>query len=206
MKRTPTVVAALALASATALFSCKDTSTKTPAGNTASTPAAMAPQGTTPTGRIAYVDIDTLESNYEYFKTKKADFLKRQEAMESELQRSAAQLQQQAVEYQKKGQSGGFTSQADAEAAGRRIQQMEQSLNTRRQTLTESLLKDQEAFNTDLKKRLDEFLEGFAKERGYDYVLSYSKSGSILFANRSLDVTRDVISGMNARLKEGANK
>lgn len=156
--------------------------------------------------RIAYVDIDSLETHYEYFKNKKAEFTRRQESMESELQRSAAQLQSEVANYQKKGQNGGFTSQAEVEAAGRRLQQMEQSLATRREALANTLLKDQDAFNKEIQKRLDEFLEGYVQDKPFDYVLSYSKNGSILYANKALDVTQDVIEGMNARLSDSTRK
>jgi outer membrane protein len=36
---------------------------------------------------------------------------------------------------------------------------------------------------------------------GYDYILSYSKDGSILFADKTLDITQDIIKGMNSELK-----
>ncbi len=156
--------------------------------------------------RVAYVDIDSLENNYTYFKDKKAEFTRRQESVESELQRSAAQLQNEAAAYQKKGQAGGFASQAEAESAGRRLQQMEQSLVTRREALAATLLKDQDAFNKEIQKRLDDFLSDYVKETPFDYVLSYSKSGSILYANKALNITQDVISGMNEQLKEAPKK
>ena len=83
-------------------------------------PALVVDEKNMPAGsRIAYVDIDSLEANYDYFKNKKADFARRQASMESELQRSAQQLQSQAESFQKKVQSGGFTSQAEVDAAGR---------------------------------------------------------------------------------------
>ncbi|MEO0311436.1 MAG: hypothetical protein RIQ89_1093, partial [Bacteroidota bacterium] len=42
------------------------------------------------------------------------------------------------------------------------------------------------------------FLRTFAAQNNFSYVLGYQKSGGILFANDSLDVTQDVISGLNA--------
>jgi outer membrane protein len=168
------------------------------------TPATTGAKPANAQSTVAYVDIDTLEANYIYFKNKKAEFANRQQSIESELQRSQMQLQSQAAEYQKKGSSGGFASQAEVDAAGRKLGQMEQSLKTRGEALAKSLLKDQDAFNAEIQKRLDEFLEAYVQDKPYDYVLSYSKSGSILYANKSLDITRDVIAGMNAKLQDTA--
>ena len=179
----------------------------TSSGSSKTTAVTTSPvDGKAGMSRIAYVDIDSLETHYEYFKTKKAEFTRRQEGMESELQRSAAQLQNEVANYQKKGQNGGFTSQAEVEAAGRRLQQMEQSLATRREALATSLLKDQDAFNKEIQKRLDSFLEGYVQNKPFDYVLSYSKNGSILYANTALNITEDVISGMNAQLQDSVKK
>jgi outer membrane protein len=42
-----------------------------------------------------------------------------------------------------------------------------------------------------------------AKEKGYKMVLTYSKSNpSILFADESLDVTKEVLVGLNAEYKK----
>ena len=150
------------------------------------------------TGKIAYVDIDTLEANYEYLKAKKEDFKQRQTQMEGELESSYQKMQADAAELQKRAQAGNL-SQAEGEAAQKRLGQMQESLQTRKDALTEQLVKEQEDFNKDLKTRLDNFLTDYNKDRHFDYILSYSASatGSILYANKGLNITNDVIKGLN---------
>ena len=151
--------------------------------------------------KIAYVDIDTFESNYEYLKNKREEFNKRQMAMQSELERSAQQYQNNVEAFQRKAQSGNI-SQSEGEATQKQLLQMQQSLRLREQALTEQLLKEKDDFNQKLHDQLDSFLAEYNKDKTYDYILSYSKVGSqILFANKALDITEDVIEGMNARSK-----
>lgn len=157
------------------------------------------------TGRIAFVDIDTLEAKYDYFKQKKEEFTRRQSAVEAELQRSAQQMQNDADALQRKAQAGTLT-QTEGEAGQRRLLQMQQTLENRRQSLAAQLLKDQDAFNQELQKRLDDFLKEYNKDKGYDYILSYSKAGNILFASSQLDITTEVIGGMNERAKSEGSK
>lgn len=147
-------------------------------------------------GRIAYVNIDTLEAHYEYLKNKKDDFNKRQASIESELQGSAQKMQNDYVALQQKAQAGSLT-QAEGEAAQKRLMQMQQSLETRRQAVTEQLLKERDNFNTEIQKNLDSFLTEYNKDKGYDYILSYSKGNVIMYADKRLDITEDVIKGMN---------
>ncbi len=165
------------------------------ANNTASTNTA-ATTSTDNSGKIAYVNLDTLENNYEYFKTKKAEFEKRQKAMQDEVERLARTFQSELTAFQQKAQAGTL-SQSEGEAGQRRLAGMQENLEKRQQSLTEQLMKEQEAFNMELQKRLDDFLGSYNKDKGYDYILSYIKGGNILYAQPSLDITADVIAGMN---------
>ncbi len=107
---------------------------------------------------------------------------------------------------QKKAQANTLT-QADYEAAQKRLGQMQQSLEARKQSLTEQLMKEQDDFNKNLKSSLDSFIEEYNKNHHYDYILSYAGSGSsILYANKQLDITKDIVDGMNAAAKNGGNK
>jgi len=163
-------------------------------------------QATGVTSKIAYVNIDTLEAKYELLKTTREEFKKRQEQMENELQRSFDQMNSDADEVRKKAEANTLT-QVEYEAAQKRLGQMQRSLQTRKQSLTDQLMKEQEDFNKDLKERLDAFLEDYNKTRHYDYVLSYSYSGSsLLYVNKQLDITNDVVDGMNAGSKKDAGK
>lgn len=147
-------------------------------------------------GRIAYVNIDTLEAHYEYLKNKKDDFNKRQASIEAELQNSAQKMQNDYIALQQKQQQGTLT-QAEGEAGQKRLMQMQQSLETRRQAVTEQLLKERDNFNLEIQKNLDSFLTEYNKDKGYDYILSYSKGNVIMYADKRLDITEDVIKGMN---------
>ena len=157
-------------------------------------------------GKLAYVNIDTLEAKYELLKTKREEFKKRQEEMESELQASYSQMQNDANEVQKKAQANTLT-QSEYESAQKRLMQMQKSLETRKQSLTEQLMKEQDDFNKDLKTRLDAFITEYNKDKRYDFIFTYSNSGSsLLYVNKSLDITKDVVDGMNATSKSDDNK
>jgi outer membrane protein len=143
--------------------------------------------------KLGYVNVDSFNAHYEFVKTKNAEFQKRQTQMEAELQRSASQFENAYREFQRKVQSGAFT-QTEGETEQRRLGQ----LQLREQALNDQLLKEKENFNNLLQKQLDEFLARYSKENNFDFVLSYSNSlPLILYANKSFDVTQDVIEGMN---------
>lgn len=195
MKNTPAVLNTLALVGVIVLFVLHFSYHKPSSGKEVS---YSAPAGGT--GHIAYVNIDTLEAHYEYLKVKKEEFNKRQEGMKAELQNSAQQMQQD-IENVKRQAKAGTLTEAQYQAAERRISQMQQSLQAREAALTDQLMQEQQVFNKDLKDRLDKFLAEYNKDKGYDYILSYSNEGHILFANKNLDITGDIIKGMNQENK-----
>ncbi len=166
--------------------------------------ATVAPSGGS--GKLAYVNIDTLEAKYELLKTKREEFKKRQGEMENELQLSYSEMQNDANEVQKKAQANTLT-QSEYEAAQKRLMQMQKSLETRKQSLTDQLMKEQDDFNKDLKTRLDAFIENYNKDKHYDFIFTYTSSGSsLLYVNKALDITKDVVDGMNASSKSDDNK
>jgi len=202
MKNIPVIFCAVSLVGLFAFGSCNAPHTK---DAPVTTVAPLTP-GAVSTGKIAYVNIDSLEAKYELLKTKREEFKQRQEQMESELQRSYQQMASDAQEVQKKAQENTLT-QSEYETATKRLNQQEQSLKSRKESLTDQLMKEQDDFNKDLKSRLDAFLEEYNKTRHYDYILSYSYAGSsLLYVNKQLDITQDVIDGMNASTKSDAVK
>lgn len=180
------------------MASCVDKKNTNATGTAA--PAAASPEAMSAGSKIAYVNLDTLEEKYEYFKTKKAEFEKKTAGMESEVERLAQSFQKEYIAFQKKAQSGSLT-QSEGEAAQKKLEAMQQNIESRRQNLQMQLMKEQESFNKELQKRLDDYLAKYNEDKQYDFILSYVKGGSILFANKALDITSAVIEGMNAEDK-----
>ena len=153
--------------------------------------------------RIAYVNLDSLEDRYTYLAEKRKQFGTRQDKMEDQLKADYSDLQKEADAVQKKVDAGTLT-QAEAETSEKHLTEMQKTLEEKKQSFTEQLSKDQEEVNTAAKTRLDNFLAEYNKTHHYDCILSYSNSGSsILFISKELDITADVINGMNKLAEKG---
>ena len=159
------------------------------------------------TGKFAYVNIDSFESKYDLLKAKQEEFKKRQDEMDNELQLSYKQMQDYASKVQGKVQSNSIT-QSEYQEAEQKLMQQQKSLEARRQSLTDELLKAKDDFNKELKSRLDAFLATYNKDKNFDFIFTYTSSGGspLLYANRSLDITKDVVEGMNAAAKNDDKK
>ena len=199
MKNISLILSGLSLAGVLALMVMHSRESK----NSGAPSGVMAKMTETGGGcKIAYVNIDSLETHYELLKSKREEFKRRQSQMESELQRSAQQMQSDIEEVQKKAQANQL-SQTEYETAQKRIGQMQQSLENRKQSMTEQLMKEQDDFNHDLKTKLDSVIEDYNKTHHFDYILSYSGSNSaILYANKAYEVTKEIVDEMNNSSKK----
>lgn len=150
--------------------------------------------------RIAYVNIDSLESQYSYFQEKKAELEKKQESIQNDLSSRARSLQNELAELQKKAPT---LTQAQGEAAQQGLMKKQQALQQREQQLRQEYLQQQQDFNVELHRRLDSFLNAYNADKGYSYIFSYSEGISeILYKDSAFDITADVIRGLNAAEKK----
>ena len=162
---------------------------------------AKAPMHVMATGSgegIYYVNTDTLLARYGSFKTQKKALEARSNRAEAEITRRATALQQEQQQAMAKLQ-GGQMSEPQAQEADARLRQKAAELEQYREQQTAALVEEERKQNEKLNKTIHDFLAGFAKRRGYKYVMGYSLGGGILYANDSLDITDAVVAGLNQK-------
>jgi outer membrane protein len=153
--------------------------------------------------KIAYVDLDTLDAQYQYIIDGREKFEKEQITMEEELKRMEQNIKNQYAAIQKKIDDKTI-SQEELEKAGQRIQSLEQNFQQKMQGMQGLLMAKTDSFKTDYRKKVDDFLAAYNKDGKYDYILSYQYGVSlVLFANPALDITKDVVNGLNENYKKG---
>ena len=160
---------------------------------------AIAPPSAQANGvRIAYVNGDTLDAQYEWLKEQKASIEKRLENAEKSLASKEEALMRDANALQQKFQEGNMT-QAEAEKQQAALMQRGQKLEDEKMRLSKSLSEDQKKAFEDLYANVEAKLKTLSAQIGYDYILSYSRGGPILLASDSLDITKQVLELLNAK-------
>ena len=169
---------------------------RTPAVAAATPGEKSADAATGSSCNIAYVNIDSLEEHYTYFKEKKDELEKKQRSIEQELNGNAQALQNEVAQLRQKAAT---MTQAEGEAAQKSIMQKQQALQQKEQNLQQQFMQQQAQFNDELQRRLDDFLTKYNADKKYTYILSYSKGMSnILYKDAAYDITNAVIAGLNA--------
>ena len=151
-----------------------------------------------PSASIVYVNFDSLLDNYTYFEEKREQLRKRQEGMERDLNASVQALEKEVAKYQE--QAGTMTPTL-RQITEENLIKKEQSLMERRQDLISQLRDEEDKVQNEIYDDLNNYLKEFNKDKNYNFILSFSRSSDILFANDSLDITNAVLQGLNKRAK-----
>ncbi len=150
--------------------------------------------------RIAYINGDTLDAQYEWLKDQKTAIEQRLANAEKSLAGKEEALMKDAASLQQKFQEGNMT-QAEAEKQQGVLMQRGQKLEDEKMRLSKSLSEDQKKAFNDLYANVEAKLKTLSAQIGYDFILSYSRGGPILLANDSLDITKQVLELLNAKDK-----
>lgn len=151
---------------------------------------------------ICFVNLDTLYSQYNLAK----DMFDENDRMQQELA-SWGTKQEQSIQaagnnLQTRAQAGQI-SQAAAEAEARQLQQRYQTLSAEGQKRAEATQKLMAANLKRLDDSIHNYLVDFNKTNKYDAILTTAQ-GAVLLYNPQLDVTAEVVKGLNARYKKAA--
>ncbi len=145
---------------------------------------------------IAFVELDSLNDKISFIKNKRQDLEKEQKAIEAEWRNAMVGLQNKAAEFQKKGSA---ITQQEAEKMQVELQQAQQQIEAKKQSLTQNLTERSYKFMDDIQKKLKDFLLEYNKDKKYQYILTTGTGMDyMLYKDQSLNVTDDVIKGMNA--------
>ncbi len=143
--------------------------------------------------RIAYIDLDSLQNNYSYYKKLKADFEKRQAAANDKITALQKKYQGRAMQLQQRGSS---MTQSEQEAAMQEISKMQQDLQEEKQEVDNDLYNQNSKMKDDILNKLENFLKQYNKDGKYAYIFSY-EPGFMFYKDSALNITNDVIDGLN---------
>lgn len=151
-----------------------------------------------PIPRIAYVNSDTLLANYQFFQTKREELEKKAENLQKEYENRARGLQNEIATFQ---QNAGGMTMNQARAVEEDLRKKQQNLLQYQQNLSNQLLEEETKVNDDLYERVADFLEDYGKNRDFKLVLTYTKNSGVLYADDSLDITQQVVEGLNQNME-----
>jgi len=165
-----------------------------------STPAASSSASTEKAAtEIVYVNSDSLVANADFYKDIRTKLEAKSKKAQADLTAKGNAFQREVADYRQNAQSMSADQRAVTE---QRLARKQQELEAFNQNASSALANESADENAKLYDKVAEFLKGYAKDKGYKFVLTYSKTNpSILYADEKLDVTKEVVTKLNESYK-----
>lgn len=193
MKKSIILTVALVAATALSMTSCDKSSPKM------DDKAPTTAQETKVSGKIAYVEVDSIMTQYNFCK----EYSKLLETKGNNIQKTLASkqqaLQNAAANFQQKVQQNAYTrEQAEAIQAG--LQKQSNDLQALNQRLSAEFQTETDKYNKALHDSLQHYLAIYNKDKKYGMI--FAKQGdNLLYADKAYDITNEVVAGLNKAYK-----
>jgi len=103
-------------------------------------------------------------------------------------------LQQEISDFQR---TAANLTRAQGQALEESLMQKQQNLVRYQEGLTQQLRQEEAKLNEELYEKVSTFLKDYGKKYNLQLVLTYSRGSGVLYANDDLDISNEVIKGLN---------
>ncbi len=151
---------------------------------------------------IVYINIDTVVSNYDlYFDLKKV-FENKYKTSEAELASKEKAYKKEVEDYQYKVQRG-LVTRSDAQKLEQQLLGEQQSLLKLQENLRIELGEEEQVMLRQVLNSITVYLEELQSRFKFQFVFGTTAiGGNVLYADKRLDLTWEVINGLNEKYKQ----
>lgn len=143
---------------------------------------------------IAYINSDSVLKYYDYFKVNRDRLESKGKKLDQDLRNRAQGFQNDYEAYQRNVSN---LTIGQAKAVEEDLAKKQQNLQMYQQSLSQEMSAEEGKVTQELYKRVTEFLKKYGQENGLQVVLKYDPTSDVLFGGASLDITKQVVDGLN---------
>lgn len=155
---------------------------------------------------IAYINLDSLLSNYTLAQECGEQLMKKQEDARLKLNTKMRTFQNEYADFQRKIENNAFLSRERAESEANRLQRKQEELQALEEQLTQDILTEQQQLNIRLADSLTNYLNEYNKDGRFHLILSNQGRDNVLTSIEGYDITDEITKALNARYIPKANK
>ena len=153
---------------------------------------------------LAYVELDSLNEKITFIKERRKELETEMKAIEQEQESGYRGLQAQKDNFLKKGAA---ITEEEAQVFQNKLIDQQQKIDARKQELSQKLNEKSFGIMEDIQKQLKDFLTEYNKDKKYMYIFTTGTGlDYMVFKDTTLNITNDVIKGMNAKMKAASKQ
>ncbi len=201
MKKSATLVLSLfSTLLAGGFVACNSTSTANNTATTATaTTAIVTPTASTSTTiPIAYINIDSLVSAYDLYSDLRSAYETKAAKVEKELTAKSRSFEKDVADFQNKVEKG-LVTRAQAATMEQSLQKKQQDFVANRDLLLQGMAEEERVMLNNIQYNITEYLKEFNADNRYGVILSTTTAGPVLNADPALNITTQVLDGLNKK-------
>ncbi|MBN1131607.1 MAG: OmpH family outer membrane protein [Bacteroidales bacterium] len=146
--------------------------------------------------QIAYINMDSIMANWTLYRDYQQELGNKQQQLESDFAGRTETFYKSVEDAQYKMERG-LVTRAEAQQLQQQLQTEEQKLLNLQNEYTMQLQEEGMVKNRRLLDALERYLKDYSQEHGYHYIFSYQFGGNLLYGEKVLDITGEVVLGLN---------
>ena len=147
-------------------------------------------------GAIVYIDLDRILMDYDMANDLRSVVETKVQNIQAEINRRGKKLENDVKSFQEKIDKGLMTRSV-AEAQGQKLQQQELEFNNYAAQKQQEIQEEQVVMMNQLGDAIKTFLDSYNAEKQYAMILTNSGGAPVITADAALDITDDVLAGLN---------
>ena len=155
-------------------------------------------------GDIVYVNLDRILMEYDMANDLRSVVQTKVENIQAEVNRRAKKLENEVIDFQNKIDKGLLT-RTNAEVQSQKLQQQELEFNNYAAQKDQEIQEEQVVMMNQLGDAIQTFLNKYNEEKQYAMILTNSGGSPVITADAALDITDDVLAGLNEEYIKSKN-
>jgi outer membrane protein len=143
---------------------------------------------------IAYINSDSVLKYYDYFKVNRDKLESKGKKLDQDLRNRAQSFQNDYEAYQRNVSN---LTIGQAKAVEEDLAKKQQNLQLYQQSLSQEMSVEEGKMTQELYKRVTDHLKVYGEQNGLQIVLKYDPTSDVLFGGPGLDITKQVVEGLN---------
>ena len=155
-------------------------------------------------GDIVYLDLDRILMEYDMANDLRSVVETKIQNIQAEVNRRGQKLEKEVIAYQEKIQKGLMTRSV-AEVQGQKLQEQEIEFNNYAAQKEQEINEEQVVMMNQLGDAIQTYINKFNEEKQYAMILTNSGGAPVITADAALDITDDVLAGLNEEYIKSKN-
>ncbi|MCL2727002.1 MAG: OmpH family outer membrane protein [Bacteroidales bacterium] len=152
-----------------------------------------------PAGTIVYVQIDSLVNELDLFHALRTEVEAKIKVIDDDLTRKGRAFERDYLDFNEKIQKGLLT-RSQAETQGEQLEKRQRELQQYSQQKQFELEEEQQVMLNNVLNEIKVFLSDYNQEHNFSLIITTSvATNNVIVGNPSLDITKNVIAGLNAK-------